>query len=216
MENIKLKPKSNNSIVISKSEEKSLSKRDVKNMIKSSMLKVMEPKSFDQGLTANPGNGGTSILQKCTTITQGDTDTSRDGDQLYVEWTEARYNVIVNTTDVSNLVRVIVFCWHLDDGGQAPTASLILQSSTTPLSSYNRDSVKERLFTVLNDGLHAVYSGGIGQISHHYRNQKKFKITYTAGGTTGKNNVYVLAVSDSSVSPFPVLNLYHRTQFLDA
>lgn len=198
------------------SKNNALTKLEVKSMIKSSMMKIMEPKSFDQGLAVNVGNGGTSIIQKMTTITQGDTDTSRDGDQLAVVWSEARFNVLVNSTDVSNVLRVIFFVWHFDDGAQPPTPSLILQLSTTPLSSYNRDSVKEKAFTILSDTLHAVYSGGIGNKEHVYRNTKKFKITFTAGGTTGKNHIYCLSVSDSAVSPFPTLNVYHRTQFLDA
>lgn len=201
----------------SKEERKeSLTKKEIKSMIRSAQLSIMEPKSFDAGLSVNPGNGGTSIIQKMTTIPQGDTDTTRDGDQLAVEWSECRYEVLVNTTDVSNMMRIIIFSWHFDDGGQAPTPSLILQSSTTPLSSYNRDSVKEKAFSVLHDNLVAVYSGGIGNKVYNYRNHKKFKITFTSGGNTGKNHIYLLAVSDSAVTPFPILNSYHRTQFLDA
>jgi hypothetical protein len=196
--------------------KETLSKKEVKEMIRSAQLAIMEPKSYDAGLSVNPGNGGTSIIQKMTTIPQGDTDTTRDGDQLSVEWSELHYACLVNATDVSNLMRVIAFCWHFDDGGQAPTPSLILQSSTTPLSSYNRDSVKEKAFTVLHDNLVALYSGGVGNKSFYYRNPKKFKITFTAGGNTGKNHIYLLIVSDSAVTPFPIFTSYHRTQFFDA
>jgi hypothetical protein len=195
---------------------KGLSKKEVKMMIKSAQLQVLEPKSFDAGTVCNPGYGGLSIITKLSTIPQGDTDTTRDGDQLAVEWTEVRYNVLVNASDVSNMVRVIYFCWHFDDGGQPPTPALILQAPTTPLSAYNRDSVKEKAFSVLSDRLHATYSGGVGQECAYYRNKKKFKITFTSGGNTGKNHVYLLAVSDSGISPFPTLSSYHRTQFFDA
>jgi hypothetical protein len=218
MEAISVKPNSKSPILynnLNKS-SKAVGKAEVKQMIRSAQLKIFEPKSYDAGLAVAVGNGGTGILQKMTTIPQGDTDTTRDGDQLSVEWSQLRYNVIVNSTDVSNLIRVVLFVWHFDDGGQPPTLATIFQASNTPLSAYNRDSVKERSFTVLSDRLHAVYSGGIGHECAYEKNLKKFKITFTSGGNTGKNHIYLAAISDSAVTPFPSLNSYHRTQFFDA
>jgi hypothetical protein len=217
MEAISVKPNQQRPLVQNNSKSsKAISKAEVKMMIRSSQLKIFEPKSYDAGLNVSVGNAGTGILQKMTTISQGDTDTTRDGDQLSVEWSELRYNVIVNATDVSNLVRVVVLCWHFDDGGQPPTLATIFQASNTPLAAYNRDSVKEKAFTVLSDRLHSLYSGGVGHECVYYRNKKKFKITFTAGSNLGKNHIYLCALSDSAVTPFPTLASYHRTQFFDA
>lgn len=197
-------------------QETSLTKAEVKRMIKSSVNQIMEPKSFDQGLFIAPGNGSGAYIGCQSVIPQGDTDTTRDGDQLTISFIETRYSCLVNATDVSNVLRVILFLWHFDNGEYAPAASDIVQLNTTPYSSYNRDSVKQRAFTVLHDGLHGVYSGGPGIVCKYLKIKNKSKITFRSGGTTGKNHLYYLVISDSSVSPFPTFAAYTRVQFLDA
>jgi hypothetical protein len=211
MEAISVKPHNRSPVIYNSNSKssKTIDKADVKQMIKAAQLKIFEPKSYDAGLGVSVGNAGTGIIQKMTTIPQGDTDTTRDGDQLTVEWSQLRYNVVVNATDVSNLVRVVLFVWHFDDGGQPPTLATIFQATNSPLSAYNRDSVKEKAFTVLSDRLHSLYSGGVGHQCVESKNLKKFKITFTSGGNTGKNHIYLAAISDSAVTPFPFLGSYH-------
>lgn len=151
-------------------------------------------------------------------IGQGDTDTSRDGDSLLVKSLNLNYQIEVG--DTFNVIRVIMFQWFPTS---VPTAGNILQDVTlgvlNPHQTYNHDLRYN--YKVLYDKTHTIGATStnipIVKISKqvYITSGFKRKLQYQAATTTGNNQFYLMAISDSSAGPDPQLIYNVKLNFLD-
>lgn len=144
-------------------------------------------------------------ITKWSAISQGDTASTRDGQDIMFKSIDLRFNIFPTSAAVmtGNAFRIIVFQWKPDDNVSVPGMSDILESSfTQPVFSPIRVQTKQ-LFRVMYDRLFRVYNGGPGAAGRTVRITGKRmvrRIRYNAGvTTTGTNQIYVLVISDAAV-----------------
>jgi hypothetical protein len=170
-----------------------------------------ELKSFDTGFSAAVSTAGT--LQKISTIPQGDTDSTRDGDQLNI----VRIDLLgsFQFADAINAGRLIIFRWNQDDSSAAPVVADILQT-LTPYSPMNRDNLRAKKFSVLHDQLCLVGATGPNISSINLKRFFPSKINFQATATTGNGHIYVYMVSDSGAVTHPQFSYVARVWFTDS
>jgi hypothetical protein len=186
-------------------------KSDLKKLIKQEISGVQEKKSFDAGVASTFDNTGS--ITKLTTIPQGDTDSSRDGDhiKLHSIWC----NGAVNYSDTTNVIRLIIFRWNQDDSSAAPTVNDITQTFS-PFSPIHRDNERAKKFDVVYDHLFGVANVGPGIQVFQWRKRMQSIVAFQATANTGTGHLYAFVISDSSATPHPGLSLIWRTYYTDS
>lgn len=159
-----------------------------------------------------------------TAIAQGTADTQRIGDSI--SWVDLEMRLAVFTrsttpTPTSSNVRVMIYQWHSDDAIDPPSATVILGSSTSdPIAPVNYDlQNQQNKIKVLYDKTFLVMNTGLGPqptefvIPHTAGRQK---ISYTGGGTTGNDHVYIMVGSDTPGAAAPFVAFNARLRYRDA
>jgi hypothetical protein len=180
------------------------------------VLKVIkskaEIKSFDAGFGTTVDNAGS--ITKLSTIPQGDTDSSRQGDQCELIKLEVHANYANSSADLFNTYRHIIFRWCQDDTVAAPIVSDILQS-TTVFSPLNRDNFRAKKFIVIHDVFKCTSLNGEHAKTDVFVKKLNFKILFQSGATTGTNHIYSLQLSDSAAIPHPIVSYVARVHYND-
>lgn len=181
------------------------------------VMKQSEKKYWDVATTAVSVDITGSITD-LTSIAQGDTDQTRDGDQLYLRSIKGKAQIQV--ADTTNIVRFIIFQWYMDTNvvGSAPTVSQILQSVGTaigPMSGYNHDGRYN--FRILYDRTCFLDTTDKVQCGLQWYINKglRRKMQFHGGATGGKNKIYLLLLSDSGAATHPSVAYYNRTAYSD-
>jgi len=158
-----------------------------------------------------------SLVDFHATIAQGDTDITRDGDQL---WTRSfEFNYISIGVDTTNAMRILIFIWKPTS---TPVVTDILAfgngTNVAPGSPYNHDRRSD--FYILYDALHSYSLGGPDCISKKILIYKiptyLRKAQYVNQGTVGANHIYVLFISDSAAATHPTIAYNSKLNFTDA
>lgn len=195
-------------------------RKRVSQIAKRVLQRNAEWKASHTGITGSATTSGS--LNSVCEISQGDTDSTRDGDQLTMG-TISYYLRLVQSSgvgaDTYNNIRVIIFQWY----PQSVPAVTDIVNTTSGLGTmfhYNTDKAKS--FKIIKDKnylLQTKNSDGVPAVVQFGRRHKvrigRKKIQFVSGGTTGSNKVYFLFLSDSSVTPHPQINCYVRTNFMD-
>lgn len=198
-----------------KTGEETLTKTErdfIKKLMKQEILAVQEKKSFDSGFGSTVDNVGT--VTKLTTIPQGDTDSSRQGDHIKLH--EVQLWAQVNYADTTNAVRLLIIRWNQDDSSAAPSGVTNFFQTATPFSPYDRDNQRARKFDVIFDHLFVVSNVGPGTEKYVIRKGMKSQIAFQGGANTGTGHLYSVLVSDSSASTHPGVNYVFRTYYTDS
>lgn len=162
----------------------------------------------------------TGDILDLSNITQGDTDLTRDGDQIGIRSIEvnaqAYQDNTVSTPSLSNIIRVVVFQWFPTT---TPTPGSIfnttMEPALAPIVAYNHDNRFN--FRILYDKKFVLSLNGPTVVYNRKYILKGFreKIQYSAGTITGSNKVYACYVSDSSAGNHPVLAATFKINFSD-
>lgn len=187
-------------------------KKEIRAVAKSVIAKQSELKYFDT--TVGPSIDDAGYLSCLSLVPQGDTDTSRDGDQLYA--TSMQVKGYFSCADTTNQVRLIFFIWKPET---SPTNDDILATTTKGSinyvnAPYHHDG--RGSFTVLSDRCYSLALGTTSakkQFSHNIKLNKKLK--YNAGTTAGYNQIWFMVLSDSAAVSHPSVNMTSRLRFRD-
>lgn len=196
----------------------------------------MEPK-FSYGTTGATGVTTSGILTRMTGMAQAIGQSARTGDEVNLKSFQFSYTATVGATglvaaaDQYNVVRLILFRYHLDDAIAVPVVASVISTSVTSnltIAPLNRDNSEQ--YTILydenivlyntpiwNGSATAWYHGVGGTLS--YRSpviQLKGKIQYSNAGVNGEGHVYALLVSDSAFTPNPVVEVVSTVVYTDA
>jgi hypothetical protein len=176
------------------------------------LKKEQEKKSFDTGFGSTVASTGT--LQKLSTIPQGDTDSTRDGDVLRTTQIDLIGSVVF--ADASNVIRLTIVRWNQDDSSAAPASVTDLFQTATPYSPYNRDNLRAKKFTVVTDHFYGV--GATGPNIKTFEMKRKFQtnINFQSGANTGTGHLYAFMLTDSTGIPHPALNYVCRVWYTDS
>jgi hypothetical protein len=193
-----------------------VNKNKLDNEISRVALKILkknqEHKSFDTGFGSSVSSTGT--IQKLSTIPQGDTDSTRDGDALQIIRIEFR--VAFAFADPVNTGRVIVARWNQDDSSAAPTGITDILQTATPYSPYNRDNLRAKKFSVIFDNTYLVGATGPNILGSCLSKNYPSKIAFQAAANTGNGHIYAFMVSDSAAIAHPIFTYVARIWFTDS
>lgn len=178
----------------------------VKAIVNRKLNDVIEMKHHDVPMNEEEigcfGVQATTYMYNLTSIAQSVTDTTRIGDSFILKSITGKLWFKIGTTPQvrQTVVRMILFQWKEDNNVAVPTYSDILQDPTgvpgSVLLPYKLD--KNRKYKILYDKKFALsLNGDSDNILADLFVQKGFakKIQYTNQGTTGLNQIYLLAVS---------------------
>lgn len=201
---------------------KKLGKRQVAT-VKKLIARRQELKYRDYGGSYAPTTTG--VMYQITTIPQGDTDITRDGDRLYLKKIYMRGELMANT-DTYNFVRLILFQWKPTVSPATVSEILLDGPSGSPdtLSHYSHDHRQN--YRILYDKVMKVIGPASAAATPNtaatVRNfagviyPKLHQLQYLGGTTNGTSQVYMLIISDSNVVPHPTLNLNFKMMFTDS
>lgn len=191
-------------------------KREVAQLANQNRLKRSEWKRHVVGGTINASTAG--FFQSLTDLPQGDTDITRDGDQVEAYTVDLRYYAF--TQDATNLVRVILFQWVPNTAIATPTLADILLNAGTydALAPYETDN--HQMWKILYDRTHSMAQTGAASANVTKLIRKKIKVSrkkvqFEGGTTDGTNKVYMLVISDSGVANHPGITYVARVNYLD-
>lgn len=182
----------------------------IRAVTKSVLASQSELKYFDTLATAAPDYAG--YLQNLSLVPQGSTDISRDGDQLYATSIQIRGNITL--ADTTNYLRVILFCWKSDTTpDQDDILTTTYKGSTNyVLAPYHHDG--RSMFTVLSDRTYFLHADKT-QVQFNITKKLNKKMFFNAGGTSGKNQVWAMTLSDSAAVSHPSVAMVSRLRFRD-
>lgn len=153
-----------------------------------------------------------------TTISQGDTDTTRTGDKIRALTLTVKGNLIC--ADTTNVVRLLIVCNY--NGGTSSTLQDFLEAGDTTgyqwMSLRSHDRVGK--YAILWDRTFNLSTAGSKYQACFKKtiklSKKMSEITYSSGGTSPlMNSLYLIAISDSSAVTHPTMNYYARLRFTD-
>lgn len=162
----------------------------------------------------------TGFQFNATNISQGDTDGTRDGDQLLIRSVEMELHPWLGATpDTNNIVRVMLVQWYglassLTVGDVLQVTSAL--NSSCVMSPYNHDNRYQ--FKVLYDRRFVLSANGTSTHFQKVMITRGFrrKVQYVAGSaTSATNGVYMLAFSDSISGPHPALDYNVKINYSD-
>lgn len=195
-----------------------LAKSAAKSVLGKYIRNQIEHKYLATNANYAPTYNGT--LANLSAITQGDTDSNRDGDAAYLTSISYRYGVRVNTTATYNTCRIILFRWNISTDLAAPTIAQILDNpgySNTPQSNYVEDTQRQKRFKILYDKTHTVATAGPYLISKKVHIKLRSKLSFVAGGTDGRGHIYMLVLSgDSGAANPPQFEYGSKLNFTDS
>lgn len=193
--------------------QKGLNKKE-KKQVKSIINQGRENKYLDVLIDAS--NLATGVVYSLADVPQGDTDTTRDGDQLVQRAMRIKGRALV--ADTTNQVRMIVFRWKQNT---VPVVGDILSASYigtvyAPLSPYHHDGRSN--FTVLYDKIFHVGTYNIQKgFDTKWMNLRNNKQYFSAGASTSsKHCIYALVITDSTAVSNPNITFVSRLTFTDS
>jgi len=183
-------------------------------LIKKVIKGVAEHKYFD--VASGVGFDYNGSIVDISAIPQGDTEITRDGDQLGLISFQTKF--ILSCSDATNAVRVIIFKWKMDSAFGPPSTTDILYnvgSTYAPVAMYNHD--RRDCFSVIMDKSYELILGTSRAETPLVKFGKKLKgkIRFNVGATSGKNKIYAMYISDSAVVGNPTIRAIFRINFVD-
>lgn len=183
--------------------------------------KVMKVVKRTQEKKYHPFSGTSQItnagyLLDFTVIAQGNTDTTRVGDMIYLK--SLQFGVEFVRADSTNTFRMVLFQWKppSSNATNPPLMSDILLDTTYPwISPYNHDQRKN--YKILLDRRITLDSDD-GTRSYRFSITRGFarQVQYIGGTSVGNNNLYGYIVSDSSAASHPGIFWSGKVNFTDS
>jgi len=183
---------------------------------------MIEPKYLDTLSLANSIGSGATIFG-LSIIPQGDTQSTRVGDFAQPLRLIFNYSLYTVNSDIVTTVRLIFFRWHVHSAFGAPNVVNLLEApgSSNVLSHINFqyqndfDILWDRQYQASGITTAPTVNSNFGATGLEIPLGAHHEIEFALGATTGTDNLYLLAISDSALTPFPILNFSTRLYFED-
>lgn len=179
----------------------------------------VEHKYYDTNFSLTPQP---TAIQLLTDINQSDTDTGRDGDKLRMMTLKWRAQVF--NADATNVVRMILFQWHPSTDLILPSPAQILQDPNNYNSMYNHDRGSnysifyDRIIKLNNVNQPNVIINGECKLFSKYGRLKYVRqnLKFVNSSVQGQDHLWLVLVSDSTVSPSPNFSATFRLSYTDS
>lgn len=164
----------------------------------------------------------TGSVSSCYTIAQGTAQGQRIADKVWIKGMELSLTCTTANSDIFNRVRCIIFRWKMNSGYYSPSIASILQTPGVSgvESPYYFEGSSD--YRVIYDRLYNLSgTASAPTIFSQVTDRRKMKIptectAYNANVLTGTGVFYILLLSDSAISPYPVVSFSLRTYYVDS
>lgn len=216
-------------------------RRQVKNIVQSEISPEMKNVIYEEPATSVTSAG--YLVDITAGIAKGLEDYERVGDTIKLKEMLFNYEVLMGqslifTTDTYNHVRIIVFRWYGQAGPAAlPTIGDVLSTTglvTNVFKQYNQQNIDAGLLRICYDRSHEIFSTPVytGSVTQNFpgvdstdgvMNKKlslkklgKHDVNWSDNATYGSNHIFLLAISDSTVSPHPEFEWSSTIRYTDS
>jgi len=182
------------------------------------LSKNVERKHFEVANT-NVSISTTATVNALTYPTQGVGENDRIGNEISLRWVKLKYYLTV--ADTTNMIRMIIFQWHVDTAIQNPGIGDILLDPTSNyaiVSPLVDKEGKRRKFTILSDKVSTLATQGTANTFKKVYIPKGFKrrLGFNSNNvTTGLDQIFMAVISDSAASLHPTMTWYTDACFTD-
>lgn len=175
----------------------------------------IESKVADSTILTTFDAAGTFIV--LSKPAQGDAYNERSGDVIKAQRLTWRLQTTV--ADNTNIVRVIIFKWNLDNNITGPSTTAVLETLNV-LAYVDYQALQQSKVQILHDRTYALSTEARPNMiltgSLYGKKLGKKKIGFNQGATTGIGHYYMMVISDSVASPHPGISGFFRLTFTDA
>jgi hypothetical protein len=167
-------------------------------------------------------DGAAGDMKHLTGIAQGDSETTRDGQQINIKSLQVKGQMYLDTAIQSSTVRLIIFVDKNFLGSGVPSALNLLDGTGyfgTPQAPYVMRNRKEReRFKILFDKVYSLNTNGANTLPINIYRRLNMKSTFSGinATDTGKNNIFLIAISGQAMDDRPTLDLLSRVSFTDS
>jgi len=187
-----------------------------------SMVRRAELKYFDVLSLANNIGAGATIFS-IDAVPQGVGQSQRIGDFISTKKIILNYSLYCVNSDIVTTIRIILFRWRPSTALVNPLVGSILEapSSANALSHFNYqiqdnyDVLWEHQFRASGIPTAPNTSSNFGQTGLSLPVGRYGDQEFSLANTVGTNQLFFLALSDSSLTPFPIWNFSVRTYYED-
>jgi len=179
--------------------------------------KYIDFSTFDQAVTG----GGT--LYALSVIPQGAGQSQRMANTVKFKRLVLNFSLYLANTDIVTTSRLIVFRWIPNNSTTAPGVGSILQNPSVAQVFSHLDFEGQQNYVILWD--QTFHQSGGASTPCSTSNMGMFNlriplgsnpcINYNNATTTGTDTLYMLSISDSSLTPFPELSFNLRVYYDD-
>lgn len=188
-----------------KKQAESVSKQQVRSMIRNSLANAQELKVYDISSTGNSFTTAGSVSPVTQGIVQGDSIVTRDGDVLQLK--QVTINVNFTNSSTTSSFRIIVFRDLMDvTVAGAPVVNDVIQS-VSYISGYNIVNQQIGRFKIMEDNIYpmvSVGSSGVQRKTFTYRGD--WRVTYrdltNISAANGPGAWYVLFIAANALGTF--------------
>jgi hypothetical protein len=186
------------------------------------ILTKVEMKYFDTLSVANSIGSGATLFQ-LSTVPQGVAQTQRVGDFIKPLKLIFNFSLYTVNADIITTIRLIFFRWVpstalvlpvLADILEAPASSNVLSHFNYQLQQ-NYSVLSDRQFQAAGIVTSPCNSSNFGGTGLEIPLGSNPELEFNLGATTSTNHLYLLAISDSALAPFPLLNFSSRLYYED-
>jgi hypothetical protein len=176
---------------------KSLTKKQVRQMIRDSLNAIVEHKYFHTAIAI--AQSSTISLSDLTLVAQGDAGTDRTGQEIHVTRLKFHFSAVVG--DVTNVVRFVVFWWHPDSNSEVPTVGDVMMTAS-PVSVTL--PLKPSKFTIVADEILLLSTANsIALVSRDIKLNNN--VMFIPGVNLGLDHLYAMYWSDSAAATHPTI-----------
>lgn len=180
---------------------KSVSRTDIRNMIRSSQLFNEELKYFINTQVPSVSVVAGTVVNISNSIIAGTEINQRIGRKIEIRKINWRYSITLPVAAIAGSIRMIMF--HDGHNTGTTTGVLELLSSATVTAEYSATFALSNRFKILHDVTHPMVVGGADQQIHvdkHFTKTVR-KMVYYNGSTAvsasnGRDAIFVLVVTD--------------------
>jgi len=179
--------------------------------------KLLDPRYIDTNLGMSVTSVWTNV--DITPVVQGAGDNNRTGRYTRLTNAELQFTVEAINADVFTAVRFLVVQWEPQSNNQVFTMSAVMQIINDVNSFYNVDAsegvriIHDEKLTLTGTASVPTTSGYQTKVLKLNLSKAKRNQLYAQGTTSSFNKLFFVAISNSSVAPFPNIVGYSRVYF---
>ncbi len=189
--------------------------REAKKVAREEAYKVYNGMQENQyhSLNTSTTSSTTPTFNAFTNIAQGDTNLTRDGNEILIK--RVRLNFSMAAADTTNIIRLILFYWNNDT--TPAVEDLFIDGAGDVNSTLLNHNQNARILFDKRIALSSTGANNVVLFSYDKKYKKGVKVEYNSSTSTDvhRNSLHLMNVSDSGAATHPALAWRGTIEFND-